>query len=234
MKSKTPLISTIMSVYNDFQRVQIAIESVLNQDFDKFEFLILDDGSTDETFKLINDYKKQDSRIKVFRNNRNIGLTKSLNILLDHSKGKYIARQDSDDFSDPKRFSEQLNFIENKNLIGCSTRSIVNNRDKLMPGLSVYLPLKLTLSYKNPIIHGSVILEKEIYLKYSGYDENFYYSQDYKLFFEMIKNNEKFKILKKPLYTLNTVNNISSNKSKEQNYYANCVKKGITPNKINV
>ena len=210
MKSKTPLISTIMSVYNDFQRVQIAIESVLNQDFDKFEFLILDDGSTDETFKLINDYKKQDSRIKVFRNNRNIGLTKSLNILLDHSKGKYIARQDSDDFSDPKRFSEQLNFIENKNLIGCSTRSIINNRDKLMPGLSVYLPLKLTLSYKNPIIHGSVILEKEIYLKYSGYDENFYYSQDYKLFFEMIKNNEKFKILKKPLYTLNTVNNISS------------------------
>jgi glycosyltransferase involved in cell wall biosynthesis len=231
MNNNKPLISTIMSVYNDSSRVKTAIESILNQDFEDFEFLIMDDGSSDSTPEVLTTYKNIDSRVKIFKNSENIGLTKSLNILLDYSEGKYIARQDSDDTSSSKRFLEQLNFIKNNDLVGCSTRANIYKKNKLIPGLSLYIPLKKLISYKNPIIHGSVILEKEAYLKYNGYDENFYYAQDYKLFYEIIKNNEKFKILNKPLYTLNTIDNISTKNLEEQNYYAECVKKGVTPNK---
>lgn len=232
MKNKSPKISVIMSVYNDSLRVQNSIESILNQKFDNFEFLILDDGSTDNTFQVLSGYKKNDTRVKIFKNNKNFGLTKSLNILLNHSTGRYIARQDSDDISRPNRFLEQLKFIERKKLVGCSTRAITSTGGDLKPGLSVYFPLKALMSYKNQIIHGTVMLEKEVFFKYKGYDENFYYAQDYKLFFDIIKNNENFKILKKTLYVLNTIDNISSNKLEEQNYYADCVKKGIEPSKI--
>lgn len=229
MKNKFPLISVIMSVYNDDQRVKNSIESILNQEFVDFEFLILDDASTDNTFKVLKSYELKDHRIKIFRNSQNIGLTKSLNILLSYSSGKYIARQDSDDISSPNRFLEQLTFIEKKKLVGCSTRASIYKGSGLIPGISIYFPLKILMSFKNPVIHGSVVLEKKTYLKYKGYDENFYYAQDYKLFYDIIKNNENFKILNKTLYSLNTVNNISSLKFKEQNYYARCVKKGIKP-----
>lgn len=218
-----------MSVYNDADRVKKSIESIINQEFKDFEFLILDDGSSDETFNVITSYEKQDRRIKVFKNDQNVGLTKSLNILLKYSTGKYIARQDSDDISSPNRFSEQLKYIKRENLIGCSTRALTSNFRKLKPGPSIYLPLKILLSLKNPVVHGSVMLEKNIYSKYKGYDENFYYAQDYKLFYDLIKNNERFKILNKALYTLNTVDNISTRNLEEQNYYARCVKKGIIP-----
>ena len=83
--------------------------------------------------------------------------------------------------------------------------------------------------YKNQIIHGTVMLEKEVFFKYKGYDENFYYAQDYKLFSDLIKNKSKFKVIRQPLYKLNTINNISSLKSSEQDYYAMCVRKGTVP-----
>ena len=88
-----PLISVIMSVYNDSKNIGNSIESILNQDFKDFEFLIMDDGSTDESYEIIDIYSK-DTRVKVFKNNENLGLTKSLNILLEASQGTFIARQD--------------------------------------------------------------------------------------------------------------------------------------------
>ena len=97
MKNKSPKISVIMSVYNDSFRVQKSIESILNQKFDNFEFLILDDGSTDNTFQVLSGYKKNDTRVKIFKNKKNFGLTKSLNMLFqclyflvmdqDHNRG---------------------------------------------------------------------------------------------------------------------------------------------------
>ena len=76
-----PLISVIMSVYNDVDNLTYSINSIMNQDFKDFEFLIMNDGSTDESSDIL-DFYSSDKRIKLFKNKENIGLTKSLNILL--------------------------------------------------------------------------------------------------------------------------------------------------------
>ena len=101
-------ISVILSVFNGEKHIANAIESVLNQSYEDFEFLILDDASTDETYNIIKSYQNIDKRIEILKNNSNIGLTKSLNILISKSKYEYIARQDSDDLSLVERFSTQL------------------------------------------------------------------------------------------------------------------------------
>ena len=99
MKETEPIISVIMSTYNDEKKVGKSIESILNQTYKNFEFLIVDDFSQDSTLDVLKHYEAKDRRVKIFTNKQNIGLTKSLNKLIFHSKGEYIARQDSDDFS---------------------------------------------------------------------------------------------------------------------------------------
>ena len=91
------------------------------------------------------------------------------------------------------------------------------------------VPLKILINYKNPFIHGTLLIKKKVLLSIGMYDENFYYSQDYKLFHDLIKKNFNIRILNKKLYNLNTLNNISSNHSSIQKYYSDCVKKKIKP-----
>ena len=218
-----------MSVYNDESRVSGAIESILNQSFKNFEFLILDDFSTDDTYMVCQEYQKKDNRIKLYRNKENIGLTKSLNFLINQSKFELIARQDSDDKSNKYRLEKQVDYMKSKMLDATTTIAEISNLKKRRPFISQFLPARLIINYKNPFIHGTLLIKKETISNLGNYDERFIYAQDYKLFTDLIKNKYKIKILNKALYTLNIENNISSNKPSEQSYYANCVKKGITP-----
>ena len=224
----SPLISVIMSAYNDSNNLKSSIESILNQDFQDFEFLIMNDGSTDDTKAIINSYTKN-NKIKVFQNEKNLGLTKSLNILLNESKGTFIARQDSDDLSLSSRFSKQLDYIENKNLDVCGSRAIIKGTTKITPNRSYYLPLKTTLRIKNPFIHGSLIIKKTTIEKVNYYDERFFYSQDYKLVKDILYSGFSMGILREPLYVLNLKNNISTNFKEKQKYYADCVRKNLVP-----
>ena len=223
------LISVIMSVYNSENTIAESVESILNQSLDDFEFLILDDGSTDGTYDIISNLERDNSAIKCFRNNTNIGLTKSLNILLNQSEGKFIARQDADDISHKDRFKYQMNFIKEFDLDGCTTRAKIKNSKKVIPNFSFYISPNLLINYKNPFVHGSLIIKKEKLLEVNNYDEQFYYAQDYKLMKDLINNKSKVKIYKEALYELNMTNNISKNFQKEQKYYANCVRKNIVP-----
>ena len=110
-------ISVIMAVYNGAGTLKESIESVLNQTFRDFEFIIVNDGSTDDTDKIIGVYRKLDARIVVIEH-KNQGLTRSLNIALGKAKGEYIARQDADDVSLPQRFQRQVQFLDAQNRIG--------------------------------------------------------------------------------------------------------------------
>tara|TARA_Y100001970_G_C14242799_1_gene865985 strand:- start:2468 stop:3151 length:684 start_codon:yes stop_codon:yes gene_type:complete len=224
-----PLISVIMSVYNDADNLDSSINSILNQDFQDFEFLIMNDCSTDESLNILNSYS-QDNRIKVFQNERNLGLTKSLNVLLNESKGTFVARQDSDDLSLSSRFSKQLNYIKNKKLDVCGTRAIIKGSTRITPNRSYYLPIRTTLRIKNPFIHGSLIFKKTTIEKVNYYDERFFYSQDYKLVKDILHSGFSMGILKEPLYVLNLRNNISTNFKDKQKYYADCVRKNLEPN----
>ena len=222
--------SVIMSVYNDEKNVETAIKSILNQSYKDFEFLIIDDCSNDSTIKKIEKFKDFDDRLKVFKNSKNIGLTKSLNLLLKNVTTELIARQDSDDFSLPTRLEDQVNLIKNKNYDAVYTRAINKQSQKKIPGLSFYIPSKLSIKYKNPYIHGSLMIKHEVLKILNYYSEDFYYAQDYKLAWDLHKNNYKVGVKNKALYVLNTENNISENFRNEQKYYADCVRKELDPN----
>ena len=164
-----------------------------------------------------------------YQNTKNIGLTKSLNKLLSISSGSFIARQDADDLSLENRFDLQLEHIEKYNLDGCTTLATSLQSNEVIHKYKNLLPSKLVIKFKNPFIHGSLILKNEILKSIGGYDERFLYAQDYKLMNDILKKGYKVKIMKKNLYILNTINNISSNFRNEQQYFANCVRKDLNP-----
>ena len=211
-------ISVIMSVYNDENNVANAIQSILDQTFDDFEFLIIDDCSTDNTYEEMTKFLN-DSRVKLYVNEENIGLTKSLNKLIEESSGKYIFRQDSDDISFHNRLDEQIKILETKDVKTCTTRAIDINNNKIIPGLSSWIPKKITMKFKNPYIHGTLAIEKLLLNSIGNYSEDFYYSQDFRLYLDLLQKNEKIYEIKKPLYKLNTSNNISTINKDEQKYY---------------
>ncbi len=119
-------LSVIMPVYNGQDFVSKAIESILGQTFSDFEFIIINDGSTDRTLKILESYQKKDKRI-VLLNQENKGIAKSLNRGIAKAKGDYIARQDADDISFPDRLRNQVEFLDNNKdvgFLGCSCEMI--------------------------------------------------------------------------------------------------------------
>jgi len=229
MSKSQPLVSFIISVYNDEKRVSAALQSIVLQSYKNLEIRIVDDASTDNTLPIIQSFAKEYKNIYVYKNSENIGLTKSLNLLAPKTKGEYIARQDSDDISNPLRTEKQINAIFKYNLDFCTTRAVINNTNKTIPGKSFYIPKKLLIKYKNPFIHGSLLINKKVFKEIGLYDERFYFSQDYKLMIDLINKGYKFKIINEILYTLNFSDNISLNFKDQQNYYANCARNGINP-----
>ena len=232
MNFNNKLVSVLMSCFNSENTVDDSIKSILNQTYNHIELLIIDDGSTDNTYEVLSKFEKTNKHIKVYRNSKNLGLTKSLNMLIDKSTGTYIARQDADDISSKDRILFQYESVENQKLDFCSSRATILNSQKKIPGFSYFLPTKWVMKYKNPFIHGTLMIRKDALVSIGGYDERFYYSQDYELFYKLQKNNFKFKNIYEPLYVLNTENNISSNFRNEQKYYSDCVKARKSPTSI--
>ena len=201
----------------------------MNQTYKKLELLIVDDCSTDHTKKILNTKYSKNNNIKLFFNSKNLGLTKSLNHLIKHTSGNLIARQDADDISLPKRLETQIKYFESTDIDFCTTRATRMNSNIKIPKVSYLIPKKILVKVKNPFIHGTLMIKKEVLKKVGCYDEKFFYAQDYKLFSDLLKNNHLFKEVKKPLYILNMENNISTNKKNEQEYYASCVRNNIVP-----
>tara|TARA_B100000902_G_scaffold878_1_gene1179 strand:- start:1517 stop:2197 length:681 start_codon:yes stop_codon:yes gene_type:complete len=225
--NKSKKVSFIMAVYNDDENIRKSIESMQTQTYEDLEILILDDCSDDNTYSICKEVSLKDTRIKVYRNDFNLGLTRSLNKLIDYSDGFYIARQDSDDSSVKFRIETQVKFIEKYNLDACYSRAYVKESKKIMPNLSYYLPLKFIIKYKNPLIHGTLLIKKDVIESVGGYDEFYYFSQDYKLINDLLKSRYSVKIDKKALYNLNMKNNISSNYKDIQKIYADIIKNQV-------
>ena len=222
------LVSVIIPVFNNELTLKASVESILNQTYENLELVIINDGSIDSSEKVILEIiKNSNKKITYLKNVKNLGLTKSLNIAIEHCKGELIARQDSDDLSDISRIEKQIQFIDKYDVV--TSRARILNKNNLIPGYSYYFPKKILIKIKNPFIHGTLLVKKETIKRFGNYNENFYYAQDYKLMKDFIQNNVRIKFIKEPLYYLNMQNNISTNFYKEQKYYARCVKKGINP-----
>ena len=179
-----PKITILMSVYNGEKYLREAIDSILNQTYKDFEFLIINDGSTDRTPKILQSYK--DQRIKIINNEKNIGLTKSLNKGLKIAKGEYIARMDADDISMAERLEKQVNFLDQKKNIGLvgTSHLKINEKGKILQPVRTLTDekeLKEKLLVANKFYHGSVMFRKVCIDKVGFYREEFKSSQDYDL-----------------------------------------------------
>jgi glycosyltransferase involved in cell wall biosynthesis len=185
---KEPEITVLMSVYNGDKYLRQAIDSILNQTFEDFEFLIINDGSTDNTAEILQSY--HDPRIKTISNRKNEGLIKSLNKGLEVAKGIYIARQDADDISESRRLETQVQYMENHKDIAAVGSSIkcINAYDEVI-GFSAFpiSPAEIRLSLllgRWTFAHGAVMLRNHPAQRIR-YDENALHAEDYDLWLKL-------------------------------------------------
>lgn len=229
MESNLQLVSVIMSAKNAETTISKAIESILSQTYENIELLVVDDFSSDDTYNKCKKYAQNNEKVKLYKNTETLGLTRSLNFLISKSNGDVIARQDADDYSHQDRIKIQIQSLFKNKVSAVCTRSLNINKNKKIPGISYFFPTWLKMKYKNPYIHGTLMIKKNVLEEVNYYDEDFFYAQDYKLFLDLIRNGYKIKNLNKVLYFLNTENNISSKFKMEQEYFFQCAKNRVSP-----
>lgn len=195
MSLDNPKVSVIMPVYNGEQYLNEAIESILNQSFRDYEFLIVDDCSTDSSFQIIASYK--DSRIRLLRNDKNMGLVASLNKGIKFAKGDYIARMDCDDVSLPDRLEKEVAILDMFSEVGvCSTWGKFIDKKGIEVGeLRTRVGNRL---YKNfwkpsPIIHAACMIRSQI-IKENRFDPMFEHAEDYELWLRLFNKTKFFNI----------------------------------------
>lgn len=178
---RIPNISVIMPVYNGELFVREALNSILSQTFTDFEFIIIDDGSTDNTESIIKSYA--DSRIKFIKNLKNLGIVKSLNLGLDSATGKYIARMDADDISLPQRLEKQFDFMEsNPDIDVCGTwYELFESKSGVVKPPEKDRDIKGTLFFNNCIAHPTVIIRKNRFPEQEVYHNQYINAEDYEL-----------------------------------------------------
>ena len=193
------MISILMSTYNREKLLPRSIDSVLNQTYKNWELIICDDYSTDNSYKLLENYKNKHSNIKLIKNDKNIGVTKSLNKLLEHVSGSFIARLDSDDYYHPKKLEKQMLFLEvNKEIdfVGTMGQTIdyygnfISNNyiDNVVPtGNKNSIRKIMDIDGKNCILGASPLYHKYIFDKIGKYDEIMYTSEDFNIHLRMLQ-----------------------------------------------
>lgn len=185
------LVSVVMPVYNAEKYVAEAIQSIINQQYKEFEFIIINDGSTDSSLDIIKDYEAKDHRIKVI-SRENKGLVASLNEGINLAKGKYIVRMDADDISLSDRITRQVSFMERNPRVGvCGAwiESFGDNIKRHVHKLSADDSLlKTQLIFSPCFAHPSVIIRKSVLIENNIlYDERFKHIEDYALWVQLSK-----------------------------------------------
>lgn len=192
-----PLISVVMPTYNGELFIREAIDSILSQTFTNFEFIIVDDGSTDSTSEIINSYN--DERILYLKKEINSGIADSLNLGISKACGVYIARMDDDDVSKPERFEKQLHvFNTNPELIFCGTNVMdKDGKPNNTPEFHEDILLKFFF-FKNPIFHPTAIVKREVLLKHP-YIPDMVPAEDHDLWSRLIFEGQFYQI-QEPLF----------------------------------
>jgi glycosyltransferase involved in cell wall biosynthesis len=203
-----PTVSVIMSVHNEEATIAEAIESIIAQTYHDWEFIIIEDCSTDRSLEIAGHYVRQQKRIKIIKNDHNLGLAKSLNKGIKAAKGEFIARMDGNDFSYPERLEKQVAFMRDNPAI-----------DVLGTGAELIDESGNTLSFRNlpethdelsanihkmcPVFHPSVIMRNEFLKRSGGYNDRLRISQDMDIWSRMI-DRATFHNLQEPLIRYQT------------------------------
>jgi glycosyltransferase involved in cell wall biosynthesis len=184
-------VSVVMGVYNAERFLTETVKSVLSQTFSDFEFIIVNDGSMDNTEDMLNVYAKEDRRINVIKQ-KNKGLTAALNNGIRASSGEYIVRIDAGDIALPERLFKQIIFMDNNPAIGLSGTwyDLINEEGgfiKRVESPQRLTDIKKALMKSAPIIHSSFMMRREVLERVGYYDENFKFAQDRDLIFRVLK-----------------------------------------------
>lgn len=223
MKTK---ISVLMPAYNCEGYIAESVESVLNQSFKDFEFIIVDGGSTDDTVKIVRKYK--DKRLKIIEHRERFGLVESLNEGMYIASGDIIARQDADDISHPQRLAKQyLQFCRDKNLAVLGTfYTRIDENGRIIEKKFLKEQIKFT-DFKQgmQLCNGSTMFRKDITIKEGLYDPLFLQCEDYELYCRLSKKGYKIMNLPEFLYFLRVhPGSLSVRKWQEQTLYQYLVK----------
>lgn len=246
MNISLPLISVILPVYNAENTLGEAIESILNQTFADFELILINDGSTDASEKIVLSY--EDKRIKYFSNETNKGLIYTLNRGLRLARGKYIARMDADDISLPTRFEKQVRILEeNPSVIVCGSRIAYFGIKKRK---SVYIAPESSEENKKWLVrescfaHPTVMMRKEVLVNNRiSYHPDYKNAEDYKLWIDLAPYGEFYNIQEVLLnYRLSSTQITQSyNTAQKKNarrcrreYLSHLLKKERLPEKIDI
>jgi hypothetical protein len=187
------MVSVVMSVRNGERTVRQAVESILGQTLRDLTLVVVEDGSTDDTWTLLQAAARHDERLILLRNERNVGLTRSLNRGLAHATGEFVARQDADDSSEPERIERQIAFLRahpDVGLLGTGCRYVVESGADWPP----YVPpatdtaIRWRLPFDNPFVHTSIVVRRGLLAGEGGaYDESLPYAQDYELWIRLLR-----------------------------------------------
>ncbi len=196
-----PKISVIMPVFNTEKYLDDSIQSILNQSFCDFEFIIVDDCSTDTSFEICEKYAKKDKRIQLYRNKKNMWISFTRNRLISLSQTNYIATQDSDDISEKERLKLCYEFLENnKNYAVVSgNNTIIDEAWKIIWCRKYSDHIENTILKKSPISGASSLFRKDVFEKVWWYDATLNYGEDYDLWLRLFANSYKIKNLQENL-----------------------------------
>lgn len=217
MAQTKPLVSVVMPAYNCEKFIAAAIESILSQTLKDFEFIIVDDCSTDKTGIIVRSYLKKDKRIKLIRNRKNLQIAKTLNKAVAMARADIIVRMDSDDYSYPQRLEMQYKFLKShpKVAVVGANMDIMNSKGKIIskreyPSKSEDLK-KISFRY-SPFAHPSVVFRKKIFDEFGGYDYKMVPCEDIDLWFKI---GSKYELANIPKTLLKYRMVISSNSHKD-------------------
>ncbi len=197
-----PLVSAIMPVYNTKQWVWEAIESILNQTFTEFEFIIVDDWSTDWSYEICQEYAKKDKRIRLYKNEKNQWISYTRNRLLSLAETDYIATQDSDDISTPDRLKLEYEFLSKHSdyWVVSWDNEIMDEKWNKIWYRKYSDDIPNIILKKSPVSWATTMYRKNILDKLWWYEEWLNYGEDYDVWLKFYLNWYKFKNLDKNLY----------------------------------
>ena len=197
-------VSVIMAVYNAEKTLEDAVNSILNQTYQNFEFIICDDASTDGSYALLEKLATKDERIILIQNEKNSRLSFSLNHCLQHATGEYVARMDADDMSTPERFERQVAYLnEHPEMVVVGT-AMQRFSEKGLADImcNVEYPDRFTLRYDVPFYHATIMMRKSAYDALGGYtvSKRTMRGQDYDMWFRFYALGFEGYNLQEPLY----------------------------------
>jgi glycosyltransferase involved in cell wall biosynthesis len=207
MRIKEPLVTILIPCYNAMPYLTEAIDSALGQTYTRLEILCLNDGSTDQTGTILEQYRLKDSRIKVLHNEDNIKLIKTLNKGISHASGDYVARLDADDVVDSKWIDKCLEILLKPNppdLVSCYVYHIDCNGKKLKAEVirqTRETPCLFASFFYVPVHHGSMVCKTEVLKNFMFLEEDHaVHTEDYELFSRMLRNGIKMRNYPERLY----------------------------------